>query len=207
MATRELPSQEHELISAKIRELLQQIQYQEDPAEMDMLRKLYKKHVPIFRRSYFSALLIRELARSQGIRTSSPSPQTRPAKASRSEARRAARAEAESRKAEIKRLAKQERQSDTQRSDLPSTVPGEGEDPNTIFISIGKNRRVFPRDLVGLFSSIDGVDPDKIGDIRILDNYSFVTVDAEIAPELILALHNSDYRGRRLTVNFARKKT
>ncbi|AFG38095.1 DbpA RNA binding domain-containing protein [Spirochaeta africana] len=204
MATRELPSQDNELIIAKIEELLQQIQYQEDPAEMDTLRRLYKKHVPIFRRSYFSALLIRELARTQGVRFSSPS--GKPAKASRSDARRAAKAEAEQRKAEVKRLAKQASSRSASRNDEPSTTPGDGEDPNTIFISIGKNRRVFPRDLIGLFSSVDGVDPEKIGDIRILDNYSFVTVDPSIAPGLITALHNSDYRGRKLTVNFARKK-
>ncbi|MFW6364272.1 MAG: DbpA RNA binding domain-containing protein [Spirochaeta sp.] len=210
MATRELPTQEKELIIAKIEELLQRIQYQEDPVEMDMLRRIYKKHVPVFRRSYFSALLLRELARSQGVNTSLPGTSVRTP--SRGEARKAARATAELQKAEarkaekISRAAKQESARPARQDDLPSTIPGAEEDPNTIFISIGKNRRVFPRDLIGLFSSVDGVNPEKIGDIRILDNYSFVTIDPEIAPAVITALHNSDFRGRKLTVNFARKK-
>ena len=44
----------------------------------------------------------------------------------------------------------------------------------TIFISIGRNRRIYPRDLVGLLVSVADLDRDRIGDIRVLANYSFV---------------------------------
>lgn len=199
MSKHELPPQERELLTGKIAELLQRIQYQEDPQEMDLLRKIYKKHVPIFRRSYFVALLIRELAHSQGIRFSSE-PSTRKRKEKKETPPKP------DRKKRPKKEAKRENIRTDVKGEAASTIPGADEDPNTIFISIGKNRRVFPRDLIGLFSSIEKVDPEKIGDIRILDNYSFVTVEQEAAADIITALHGSEYRGRRLTVNFARKK-
>ncbi|UKI53327.1 MAG: DbpA RNA binding domain-containing protein [Treponema sp.] len=56
----------------------------------------------------------------------------------------------------------------------------------TIFISIGRNRRVFPRDLVGLLVGGAGLDRDRIGDIRVLANYSFVQLFKEDAERLFL---------------------
>ncbi|GAB6089629.1 DbpA RNA binding domain-containing protein [Spirochaeta dissipatitropha] len=199
---RELPSQETELLVGKIAELMQRLQYQEDPEEMDLLRRLFKKNVPIFRRSYFSALLLRELAKSQGIRIAGPG------KPGKSERKTRVKTEKQPKPEKPKRQRPEKKSADkTETFDTPaSTIPTDEEDPNTIFISIGKNRRVFPRDLIGLMASIDGVDPEKIGDIRILDNYSFVSVESSIAPLIITALHSHDYRGRKLTVNFARKK-
>ncbi len=76
----------------------------------------------------------------------------------------------------------------------------------SVFVGIGKNRRVFPRDLVGLMTDVDGVDADDIGQVKILDNYSFVEVANDKADKVIGALNGKDYRGRRLTVNYARKK-
>ncbi len=195
MSNRSESSANEDLLVRKIEELLQQIQFQEDPAEMDVLRRLYKKHVPIFRRSYFSALLLKQLAETVGVNTSSLSRSMPEKRKIRPEKPK-----------KIRATTKNESSSDS-RNTPASTEPAEGEDPNTLFISIGKNRRVFPRDLLGLFGTIDGLDTEKVGDIRILDNYSFVTIEAEIGPAIITALHNSEFRGRRLTVNFARKKS
>ena len=44
-----------------------------------------------------------------------------------------------------------------------------------------------------------------IGNIKILDNYAFVNVDEKEADNVISILDNSEYRGRKLTVNFAKK--
>jgi hypothetical protein len=76
----------------------------------------------------------------------------------------------------------------------------------SLFVGIGKNRRVFPRDLIQLFSGIDGVSSDDIGEIKILDNYSFVEINPSKANGIIDELNGKDFRGRRLNVNFARKK-
>ncbi len=76
----------------------------------------------------------------------------------------------------------------------------------TLFVSVGKNRKVFPRDLSKLFSSAVKIDPATIGQIKILDSYSFIDVPAHRAQEAIDALNGQEYRGRKLTVNYARKK-
>lgn len=77
----------------------------------------------------------------------------------------------------------------------------------SIFVSIGKNRRVFPRDLVGLLIAVAGLERDRIGDIKVLANYSFVQLYSNDAQTAIDKLNGYDYRGRKLAVSFSRQKT
>jgi hypothetical protein len=136
-------------IKAKIKEILEKIRLREDPEEMNYYKKLYKKHVPVFLRAYFSAYLLRELANSNY--TSKP------------------------------RL-------------------------TSIFIGAGKNRKVFPKDIIQLFTNVPDVEATDVGEIKILDNYSFAEVSADKAKQVIQQLNGKDFRGKSLTVNFARKK-
>ena len=76
----------------------------------------------------------------------------------------------------------------------------------SIFISIGKNRRVYPRDLVGLLVAVGGIDRERIGDIKVLANYSFVQLYTEDCQTAIDKLNGYDYRGRKLAVSFSRQK-
>ena len=76
----------------------------------------------------------------------------------------------------------------------------------SVFVGIGKNRRVFPRDLVGLMTDLEGVTAADIGQVKILDNYSFVEVANSKADLVIGALNGRDFRGRKLNVNYARKR-
>lgn len=77
----------------------------------------------------------------------------------------------------------------------------------SIFISIGKNRRVYPRDLVGILIAIAGIDRERIGDIKVLANYSFVQLYTEDAQTAIDKLNGYDYRGRKLAVSYSRQKS
>ncbi len=76
----------------------------------------------------------------------------------------------------------------------------------TLFISIGKNRRIFPKDLIQLFTSNLNIDQSDIGEIKVLDNYSFLDISMDNATKAISKLSNSNFRGRNLKVNLARKK-
>jgi len=76
-----------------------------------------------------------------------------------------------------------------------------------LFISIGKNRRLFPREVITLIMSKTKAARDDIGVIRILDNFSFVQVRDKKADEIIEALNGTRFRGRTLTVNYAKPKT
>ena len=65
---------------------------------------------------------------------------------------------------------------------------------------------MFPRDLVGLLVGGAGLDRDRIGDIRVLANYSFVQLFSEDAEKAISVLNGYDYRGRKLAVSYSRQK-
>jgi hypothetical protein len=47
----------------------------------------------------------------------------------------------------------------------------------------------------------------QIGDIKILDSYSFLEIEESVADEAIAKLDGENFRGRRLTVNHAKKKS
>jgi hypothetical protein len=73
-------------------------------------------------------------------------------------------------------------------------------------MSIGRNRRVFPREILGLITTKTDVKREDVGAIRILDNYSFVQVRDTVADGIIEALNGKLFRGRPLTVNYARSR-
>ena len=81
------------------------------------------------------------------------------------------------------------------------------EESKRLFISIGKNRRLFPKEIITLFMSKTSCAREDIGAIRILDNYSFVQVRDTKADEIIQTLTGHKFRGRTLTVNYAKSKT
>lgn len=76
----------------------------------------------------------------------------------------------------------------------------------TLFFSIGKNRRVYPKDLSRLLFTAAKLSNEDVGAIRIMDSYSFIEIKNSHTDEVIEVLNNSEFRGRRLTVNYARKK-
>ena len=79
-------------------------------------------------------------------------------------------------------------------------------DKTTLFISVGKNRRVFPKDLARLFQSRLDLEPSDIGIIKVLDSYSFMDISKTHAERAIESLNGEEFKGRKLTVNHARKR-
>jgi hypothetical protein len=80
------------------------------------------------------------------------------------------------------------------------------EESRRLFISIGRNRRLFPREILGLIITKAQVNREDIGAIRILDSYSFVQVRDTAADAIISALNGAMFRGRTLVVNYARSR-
>ena len=78
-------------------------------------------------------------------------------------------------------------------------------DFTTVFVGVGKNRKVFPRDLIQLFTNVDGVTSNDIGQIKILDKYSFIELSKDKEQAASDELSGKEYRGRKLNVNYARK--
>ena len=91
--------------------------------------------------------------------------------------------------------------------DEKSEVVMQEDESKKLFISIGKNRRLFPREVITLIMSKTTAAREDIGMIRILDNYSFVQVRDSKSDEIIEKLNGIKFRGRNLTVNYAKPKS
>ncbi|MDR0464263.1 MAG: DbpA RNA binding domain-containing protein [Treponema sp.] len=89
----------------------------------------------------------------------------------------------------------------------PGDISLSEDESKRLFVSIGKNRKLFPREVITLIMSKTSAAREDIGLIRILDNYSFVQVRSSKADEIIESLGGIRFRGRTLTVNYAKPKT
>ncbi len=170
---------------AFLQDAVQRVKTEEDPLVLNQYKKLFKKNVPFTLRMYVAALLAKNA--SQGFRGR---------RDRRNEHFRA------NENAPRRQFNSEE---NTEERARRRTVIDEAL-AATIFISAGRNRRVFPRDLIHLICSGAGLERDRIGDIRVLDNYSFVQLFAEDSEKVITALNGTTYRGRPLQVSYSRKK-
>ncbi|MCF0241640.1 MAG: DbpA RNA binding domain-containing protein [Treponema sp.] len=159
------------------------------------LNKMFKKNVPFSLRKYVTAYLLREaLKHDHSFRPS----RFERNNSKRNEVRENLRENNKSRNNEEPSI-REERQP-RPRVEIPE------EQATTIFISIGRNRRVFPRDLVSLLINVGGLERERIGNIKVLANYSFVQLYTEDTEKAIASLNDYEYRGRRLAVNLSRLK-
>lgn len=192
-----------EAVIAALERMVSAVQEKEDPVELKEYRALFKKHVPFNLRGYVTAHMVKELARA-GVRPD------RSADGRRAEQRRRPRREgdpnagaddASSPSGERRR----ERAAEPRRRPRREPKPAAG--LRRLFVSIGRNRRVMPDDLAELISNSVAVEPSELGEIRVLDSYSFVEVPEAVADDTIAALSGTSFKGRRITVDFARTKT
>ncbi len=162
----------------------------------DAIKKLYSKNVPFSKRKYVAAYLVKQaLAGGRGRfghdRSDRFDKFSRDRNADRSASRKSSSAE---------------RAEHTERTERPPRVQIDEAVASTIFVGIGRNRRVYPRDLVGLLVSVCGLERERIGDIRVLANYSFIQLFTEDCEKVINSLNGYDYRGRKLSVSYSKQK-
>jgi RNA recognition motif-containing protein len=94
----------------------------------------------------------------------------------------------------------------TQKEEDIIRYPLTEEESKRLFFSVGRSRRVFPREILGLINTKTAIPREDIGAIRILDNYSFVQVRDTVAEIIIETLNGIIFRGRPLTVNYAKSR-
>ena len=187
-----------ERVAEFLKASVQQVKTQEDVDVLIQLKKVFKKNVPFTLRGYLSAYLLK-VATGNARRPFVPRPGR------------------ENYERDNYSKDNYHNRRDEGRREFNASADGDRREPHprveidpalatTIFIGIGRNRRVFPRDLVGLLISAAGLDRDRIGDIRVLANYSFVQLFTEDADKAINALNGYDYRGRKLSVSYSRQK-
>jgi ATP-dependent RNA helicase DeaD len=203
-----------EVMKGVISSYLEKIRHDENPDDMNAYRKIIQRSVPFFMRSYFAAYLFKQLMATTG-RQQQPSrgqrnrrPEERNEKPRRDDRREEKRPDRRNdRQEKSDRPNRQERPDRTERPDRQEPTPRLPEsEAVTLFVGIGKNRRVYAKDIVQLFGSVAHIDRSRLGQVKIMDNYSFIQISTEVADDAIAALNNADFRGRKLIVNFARKK-
>ena len=174
------PALNEEQITAFLKEAVETVKTEEDPDVLNAYRKIFRKNVPFTLRSYIAAYLIKEFEGSAFPRSRPYSRRPNPRFGDRSRGY----------------------YSDRPPVERPMLEPSESV---SIFMSIGRSRRVFPRDIITLLIQNADISRERIGDIRILDNYSFVQVMNEDADKIIEKLNDFPYRGKNLSVSYSRK--
>ncbi len=172
----------------KLQELVKNIRGDKNPTELQEIRALIRKHVPFSMRTFLAAYLLREQLdgssdTSPGSLAARSSSDKKPAKASGKPEKKAADAK------------KNKAQKESGRKD-----------GTTLFVGIGKKRRIYPKDLARLFQAVEGIGDEDILSIKILENYSFVTVSNEAADKAVAGINGTEFRGKPVTCDYARKK-
>ena len=167
---------EEQLISS-LKDLIEAIKTQENPEELNLYRRIFKKAVPLTMRSYVAAYLIKQ-AGIGGSRIY--------------------------KKDNRNGLGKGTFKQNSARPSRPKVILAE-EESTSLFIGVGRKRGIFPKDIITLLIQGAGISREHIGDIRILDNYCFVQVMQNEAETIIEKLNNSYYRGKNLTVSHSRR--
>ena len=183
-------------LAAFLKDAVERVKTQENPDLLNDIKKVYKKNVPFTLRSYVAAYLTKQCGTH-----------FRPRREFYNE-RKNRDYRKDNQKVDFKQnKSVEETTSENTESRTPHPrVQIDEALATTIFVGIGRNRRVYPRDLVGLLISVAGLERDRIGDIRVLANYSFVQLFTEDSDKAINALNGYEYRGRKLSVSYSRQK-
>lgn len=184
-----------EVVAGKIEMLVAKLAIDSHPEELDNLRKLFKKHVPFHRRGYFTAYLLREVLGAE----------KKGGSASKSQAPVKAASPAAAKTNEPKQDADQPKR--TKRQSPPKAKSREiPEGARTLYLNIGKMRRLYAKELSQILQDQLGVTREDIYAIRIHDKYSFITLSQEHADQAIEKLNGMDIRGRTAAVSYSNKE-
>ena len=183
-------------LAAFLKDAVEKVKTQENPDLLNDIKRVYKKNVPFTLRSYVAAYLTKQCGTH-----------FRPRREFYND-RKNRDYRKDNQKVDFKQnKSVEETTSENTESRTPHPrVQIDEALATTIFVGIGRNRRVYPRDLVGLLISVAGLERDRIGDIRVLANYSFVQLFTEDSDKAINALNGYEYRGRKLSVSYSRQK-
>jgi ATP-dependent RNA helicase DeaD len=208
---KELPDDDA-LLTGAIDRVLRRIK-DEDKSELSLLRARIRRQVPLLLRPFFMASLLKsqlpQLApadRQPGRAV--PAPRQRPGEpapgATADIPPRGQRGRFGRSAPDAGRPPRPQEAPRGPRADARS--PGPTGSFTQLFISVGRNRRVYARDLTDLFTEKLQLVEGDIGGVRVFDKYSFVDIVPGKAEEAITKLNGLDVKGRPIAVNYAKKK-
>lgn len=209
---RKLPEND-EVVRSLFSEILSRIRTDEDPVTLNAYRGLVRKNVPFFLRSYFAAYLFKQLhsaapdaSSGRGRKRGDRERQARPDKQGRNDAGRSRGKPVADGPSREDRKPEPRREPELRREPEPRREPLSEDIASTLFFSAGRNRRAYARELLSLIETEAMVDRSAIGELRVLDNFSFVQVKKEVADDVISALNGFAFRGRPLSVSYAKPR-
>ncbi len=217
-----LPTIRREALAALIDEAVANVKSTMDVSVLHECRALFRKKVPFALRAYVAAaLLLRATEKSpQGGKqrfneprpaearfTDAPEKGKRQKNNGREEQRPQSNHEKQAPKPKpVQNAARQkpeENDAEQKARIRENRYQGEG---ITLFISAGRRQRFYARIALKMITDIENIPESAIGDIRTMDNYSFIIVDPAIEEAVINALNGTSFKGRALAVNRARKR-
>ncbi len=208
-----LPEARRAALAAAVDEALNEVREASDVALLQECRAIFRARVPLHLRAYVAAALALKAASGpaarggkaeDGRRRKSAEQRDREpqAKADRP-AREPKKAEPRVREERAKEAKPAEREDRERVAERENRYRGEGV---TLFVSAGRRQRFYSRIAAKVVADAAGIGEERIGDIRTMDNYSFVVVDPSVEEAVLSALSGFDWKGRSLTVNRARKR-
>jgi ATP-dependent RNA helicase DeaD len=198
-----------EVVIGSIDRVLRNIDADKDKAELVKLRSLIRRQVPLLKRPLFMAYLLRSMLPPGTVRPA-PAPvaaagSARPfagrevqAPPGRPAQKRTAPVDAEQGRGSRGRFGRS--------VEVPRPPAEAGNQFTQLFVSIGRNRRVYARELADLFTEKLQLGAHELGSVRVFDKYSFVDINPARADEAIARISGSELKGRTITVNYAKKK-
>jgi ATP-dependent RNA helicase DeaD len=204
---KELPDDDA-LLTGAIDRVLRRIQ-DEDKAELARLRSRIRRQVPLLLRPLFMASLLKSLL---VLPPAAAGPQPRVPSTGRQ--RSSSLPPGPAREAPIPPRGQRGRFGRSavdaggppEPPRTPKAEPRADGDSVQLFVSVGRNRRVYARDLTELFTEKLQLAAGDIRGVRVFDKYSFVDISRSRAAEAISKLSGLDVKGRPITVNYAKKK-
>jgi hypothetical protein len=170
-------------VIAKIQILVGKTKADPHPEDLEHLKKLIRKNVPFTLRKYFMAYLLRDALHGgmQAQQRRNPVPK-QTARAQKDEATETSQAKQE-------------------RTEKP--LP---EGAKTLYLNIGKMKRLYAKELSQIFQDQLGITRDDIYAIRIHDKYSFVSMSGENCEKAIAKMNGMDIKGRTIAVSYSNKE-
>lgn len=75
-----------------------------------------------------------------------------------------------------------------------------------MYINIGKDKKVFPQDLLRFICENSLIKPYQVNNIRIFETYSFFKIPNELQDKVIISLSGKIFRGKNIIVNLGKKQ-
>ncbi|MEO8664493.1 MAG: DEAD/DEAH box helicase [Ignavibacteria bacterium] len=79
-------------------------------------------------------------------------------------------------------------------------------DMSRLFINVGKNMKVQPKDIVGAIAGETGIPGKSIGEIAIFDKYCFVEVPKKFSEKVINIMNKNQIKGNKVAVQLANER-